>query len=200
MAAASGNDLEKIAEQVRTCTKCPLHEGRKLTVPGDGPAYAEIMIVGEGPGVQEDLSGHPFVGSAGKLLTRLLGSIGLERSDVFITNIVKCRPPNNRPPRSGEAEECTRSYLEPQIRIIDPKIIVPLGTPAINWVMGEEYSATTVHGKVFRKGERLIVPLYHPAAALYDAKLEATMMEDVKVLRRVLDGGYSETSVTTIAQ
>ncbi len=199
MAAASRDDLEKIAEQVRTCTKCPLHEGRKLTVPGDGPAYAEIMIVGEGPGVQEDLSGHPFVGSAGKLLTRLLESIGLERSDVFITNIVKCRPPDNRPPRKGEASECIGSYLERQIRVINPRILVPLGTPAINWIMGEEYSATKVHGQVFRRDQRLIVPLYHPAAALYDARLESTLFEDVKVLRKLLSEEPEKVEATLIS-
>ncbi len=180
-------ELEQIAARVRICTRCALHESRKTAVPGDGPASAEVMIVGEGPGVQENLTGHPFVGTAGKLLTRLLESIGLTRSDVFITNIVKCRPPDNRPPRKGEAEECTRSYLEPQLRIIDPRIIVLLGTPAIRTIMGDEYSATKVHGKVFRKDERLIVPLYHPAAALYDGRLEETLFEDVRILRQLID-------------
>ena len=146
------------------------------------------MFIGEGPGAQEDLTGRPFVGSAGKLLTELLASIGLDRSSVFITNIVKCRPPNNRPPRKTEIETCASLYLQAQIRLINPKIIVPLGTPAIKTLMGDNYSATSVHGKVFRKDDRLFLPLYHPAAALYDVRLKTTMFEDVKMLKELLDG------------
>jgi uracil-DNA glycosylase family 4 len=181
-------ELERISSEVLVCTKCDLYNGRKIAVPGDGPADAKVMFIGEGPGAQEDLSGHPFVGSAGKLLTELLATIGLDRSSVFITNIVKCRPPNNRPPRKTESETCVDLYLEPQIRIISPKIIVPLGTPAIKTLMGDDYSATSVHGKVFQKAGRLFLPLYHPAAALYDVRLKDTMFEDIKLLRELLDG------------
>jgi uracil-DNA glycosylase family 4 len=181
-------ELERINSEVRVCTKCDLSEGRKVAVPGDGPINARVMFIGEGPGAQEDLSGHPFVGSAGKLLSELLASIGLDRSSVFITNIVKCRPPDNRPPRKTETETCVSLYLQPQIRIINPKIIVPLGTPAIKKLMGDDYSATSVHGKVFQKAGRLFLPLYHPAAALYDVRLKDTMFEDVKLLRELLDG------------
>jgi len=181
-------ELERISAEVRICTKCDLYRERKIAVPGEGPADARVMFIGEGPGAQEDLTGRPFVGSAGKLLTELLASIGLDRSSVFITNIVKCRPPNNRPPRKTEIETCASLYLQAQIRLINPKIIVPLGTPAIKTLMGDNYSATSVHGKVFRKDDRLFLPLYHPAAALYDVRLKTTMFEDVKMLKELLDG------------
>ena len=181
-------ELERISAEVRICTKCDLYRERKIAVPGEGPADAKVMFIGEGPGAQEDLTGRPFVGSAGKLLTELLALIGLDRSSVFITNIVKCRPPNNRPPRKTEIETCASLYLQAQIRLINPKIIVPLGTPAIKTLMGDNYSATSVHGKVFRKDDRLFLPLYHPAAALYDVRLKTTMFEDVKMLKELLDG------------
>ena len=181
-------ELERISAEARICTKCDLYRERKIAVPGEGPADARVMFIGEGPGAQEDLTGRPFVGSAGKLLTELLALIGLDRSSVFITNIVKCRPPNNRPPRKTEIETCASLYLQAQIRLINPKIIVPLGTPAIKTLMGDNYSATSVHGKVFRKDDRLFLPLYHPAAALYDVRLKTTMFEDVKMLKELLDG------------
>ena len=181
-------ELDRISSEVRICTKCDLYKERKIAVPGEGPADARVMFIGEGPGAQEDLTGRPFVGSAGKLLTELLASIGLDRSSVFITNIVKCRPPNNRPPRKAEIETCASLYLQPQIRLINPKIIVPLGTPAIKTLMGDDYSATSVHGKVFRKEGRLFLPLFHPAAALYDVRLKSTMFDDVKMLKELLDG------------
>jgi len=181
-------ELDRISSEVRICTKCDLYKERKMAVPGEGPADARVMFIGEGPGAQEDLTGRPFVGSAGKLLTELLGSIGLDKSSVFITNIVKCRPPNNRPPRKTEIETCVSLYLQPQIRVINPKIVVPLGTPAIKTLMGDDYSATSVHGKVFRKDDRLFLPLFHPAAALYDVRLRDTMFEDMKKLKELLDG------------
>jgi len=181
-------ELERISSEVRVCTKCDLYKRRKLAVPGDGPVDAKVMFVGEGPGAQEDLTGRPFVGSAGKLLTELLASIGLDRSSVFITNIVKCRPPDNRPPRKTETETCVSLYLQPQIRVINPKIVVPLGTPAIKTLIVDDYSATSVHGKVFRKDDRLFLPLFHPAAALYDVRLRDTMFEDMKKLKELLDG------------
>ena len=181
-------ELDRISSEARICTKCDLYKERKMAVPGEGPADARVMFIGEGPGAQEDLTGRPFVGSAGKLLTELLGSIGVDRSSVFITNIVKCRPPNNRPPRKTEIETCVSLYLQPQIRIINPRVIVPLGTPAIKTLMGDDYSATSVHGQAFRKDGRLFLPLFHPAAALYDVRLRNTMFKDVKMLRELLDG------------
>ncbi len=179
-------ELERLHAEVLTCTKCELHKGRTHAVPGDGPLGALVMFVGEGPGEREDQEGRPFVGAAGKFLTELLASIGLERSGVFITNIVKCRPPANRAPRQTEVEACN-PYLQAQIRIVSPKIICPLGTPAIKTVMGPEYSVGQVHGKPIRREGIMILPLYHPAAALYDGSLREVQLEDFKVLKRLID-------------
>ncbi len=158
-------ELARIHTKVLTCTKCELHLGRTRAVPGEGPVTAKVMFVGEGPGEKEDLEGLPFVGAAGKFLTELLASIGLERSSVFITNIVKCRPPANRAPKQIEVESCN-PYLQEQIRLVAPRIICPLGTPAIRTVLGPEYAVSQVHGKPFRRDGMMILPLYHPAAAL----------------------------------
>ncbi|TMI52779.1 uracil-DNA glycosylase [Candidatus Bathyarchaeota archaeon] len=168
------------------CTKCELHKSRKNAVPGEGPIDAEIMFVGEGPGLNEDEQGRPFVGAAGKFLTELLGSIGLSRSDVFITNIVKCRPPNNRAPRKPEIEACNQ-YLMSQIRLVKPRIVCALGSPAITTLLGQEYSATKVHGKPTSKGDVTILPMYHPAAALYDASLKEVLALDFKTLKELLE-------------
>lgn len=178
------NELELVHSEILTCTKCELHKSRTRAVPGEGPGDAKIMFVGEGPGENEDQQGRPFVGPAGKFLTELLESIGLRRSEVFITNIVKCRPPSNRPPRKSEIEACN-PYLESQIRLINPRIVCPLGTPAINTVMGDEYTAGRVHGKPFRRGQTIILPFYHPAAALYDNDLREVILQDFKVLKEL---------------
>ncbi len=175
-----------VHREILACTKCELHIGRTKAVPGEGPIDAPVMLVGEGPGEREDREGRPFVGAAGKLLTELLTSIGLERSQVFITNIVKCRPPQNRPPRQGEVEACN-PYLQDQIRLVRPRIICPLGTPAIKAVMGQEYTAGREHGKPFRKEGRIILPLYHPAAALYDPSLKELMLTDFKTLKKLFE-------------
>jgi len=169
-----------------TCTKCDLHLGRTRAVPGEGPVGATVMFVGEGPGEMEDREGRPFVGAAGKFLTELLASVGLERNSVFITNIVKCRPPDNRAPRQGEIDAC-HPYLQAQIRLVTPRIICPLGSPAIKTIMGPEYSVSKVHGKPFRQEDRTILPLYHPAAALYDGSLRSIQLEDFKILRQLID-------------
>ena len=144
------------------------------------------MFVGEGPGQNEDEQGRPFVGAAGKFLTELLESIGLKRTEVFITNIVKCRPPNNRAPRKSEIEACN-PYLQSQIRLINPRIVCALGTPAITTLMGDEYSASRFHGKHLTKGEVTILSMYHPAAALYDASLKETLLHDFKILKQLLE-------------
>ena len=180
------DELQLVASQIAACTKCELHKGRRNTVPGEGPADAKIMFVGEGPGQNEDEQGRPFVGAAGKLLTELLASIGLSRSDVFITNIVKCRPPNNRAPRKSEIETCG-PYLAAQIGLIKPRIVCALGTPAIATLLGEQYSATKVHGKPTSKDSLTILPMYHPAAALYDASLKEVLASDFKTLKQLLD-------------
>lgn len=180
------NELENIRSQITSCTKCELHKSRKKTVPGEGPYNARIMFVGEGPGQNEDDQGRPFVGAAGKFLTELLESIGLKRSDAFITNIVKCRPPNNRAPRKSEIESCN-PYLQSQIRLINPRIVCALGTPAITTLMGDDYSASRFHGKPVTRGEVTILSMYHPAAALYDASLKETIRQDFQILKQLLD-------------
>jgi uracil-DNA glycosylase len=179
------NELELVHSEIVTCTKCELHKERKKAVPGEGPIDARIMFVGEGPGQNEDQQGRPFVGAAGKFLTELLESIGLKRSDVFITNIVKCRPPNNRAPKKSEIEACN-PYLQLQIRLINPRIVCPLGTPAITTLIGDEFSASRFHGKALTKGEVTILPMYHPAAALYDGSLREVIFQDFQILKQLL--------------
>ncbi len=179
-------ELEIVRSEIASCTKCDLHKGRNRAVPGEGPIGAQVMFVGEGPGETEDREGRPFVGAAGKFLTELLASVGLERNLVFITNIVKCRPPANRAPKQVEVNTCNQ-YLEAQIRLVAPKVICPLGTPAIKTLMGQDYSAGQVHGKPFRGHGRTLLPLYHPAAALYDASLRGVMLDDIKLLKELID-------------
>src|SRR5467141_2804504 len=168
-----------------------MHEMRTSKKPNkgrswEGPHDARIMFVGEGPGQNEDEQGRPFVGAAGKFLTELLESIGLKRSDVFITNIVKCRPPNNRAPRKSEIEACN-PYLQSQIRLINPRILCALGTPAITTLIGDEYSASRFHGKPLTKRGVTLLPMYHPAAALYDASLKETLFHDFQILKKLLE-------------
>lgn len=146
----------------------------------------KVMFVGEGPGEQEDLQGRPFVGAAGKLLTELLQSISLRRDEVYITNVVKCRPPNNRPPRKDECAAC-RSYLERQITLIQPKVICPMGNSAIRTFLDSDESVTILHGIPFGKESITYFPMYHPAAALYTFTLKKVMEEDFKKLRGLLD-------------
>ncbi|OLE70205.1 hypothetical protein AUF78_07615 [archaeon 13_1_20CM_2_51_12] len=180
------SELQLIHSEILACTKCELHKSRTKAVPGEGPHDARIMFVGEGPGQNEDEQGRPFVGAAGKFLTELLESIGLKRSDVFITNIVKCRPPNNRAPRKSEVEACN-PYLQSQIRLINPRIVCALGTPAITTLMGDEYSASRFHGKLLTRGEVTFLPMYHPAAAIYDASLKETIFHDFQILKQILE-------------
>jgi uracil-DNA glycosylase len=179
-------ELELLNSEIATCTKCELHKSRTKAVPGEGPLDAKVMFVGEGPGQNEDEQGRPFVGAAGKLLTELLESIGLKRSEVFITNIVKCRPPNNRAPRKSEVETCN-PYLESQMKLIKPQIVCALGTPAITTLLGQEYSASRAHGKPVSKEKMTILPMYHPAAALYDATLKEVLAADFKILKNWLE-------------
>ena len=144
------------------------------------------MFVGEAPGEQEDVQGRPFVGAAGKLLTELLASIGLRREDVYITNIVKCRPPNNRPPRKDESAAC-RPYLDRQLALIHPSVICPMGNSAIHALIDSDESVTALHGIPFEVGSITYFPMYHPAAALYTLGLRRVMEEDFKKLKRLLN-------------
>lgn len=186
MPTESGDSLEKVSSQVLVCTKCRLCETRKHAVPGEGLESAKVMFVGEAPGEQEDLQGRPFVGAAGKLLTELLQSVNLRREDVYITNTVKCRPPNNRPPRKDESAAC-RPYLDRQIALIRPKVICPMGNSAIHAFLDSDESVTALHGIPFETQSVTCFPMYHPAAALYTFSLRKVMEEDFRKLRALLD-------------
>ncbi|HET6846667.1 MAG TPA: uracil-DNA glycosylase, partial [Anaerolineales bacterium] len=160
-------ELDLVAKQVAGCVKCPLHHSRKLAVPGEGPADAEIMFIGEGPGFYENEQGRPFVGAAGKFLEELLTAAGLKRSDVWIGNVVKCRPPGNRDPLPEELSACNE-YLERQIQAINPSIVVTLGRFSMTrFLPGSKISS--VHGQMRRVGERYVIAMFHPAAALHQA-------------------------------
>ncbi|MDD5370220.1 MAG: uracil-DNA glycosylase [Anaerolineaceae bacterium] len=173
--------LEEVTEQVAVCTKCSLYHSRKKAVPGEGPADSEILFIGEGPGFYENEQGRPFVGAAGQFLEELLGSIGLKRNDVFITNVVKCRPPGNRDPEPGEIETCTGNYLNRQIEAINPKMIVTLGRFSMGlFLPGVKISS--VHGRPFKQSGRVIVPMFHPAAALHQPSLRDSVIADFKKL------------------
>jgi DNA polymerase len=172
--------LNAVAEEVSVCTNCALHHSRKNGVPGAGPYDADILFIGEGPGFHENEQGLPFVGAAGKFLDDLLASIGLSRQDVFITNVVKCRPPSNRDPQAEEVSECS-VYLERQIQAINPKVIVTLGRFSMARYFPNA-KISKVHGQAMNIKGRLIVPMYHPAAALHQPSLRSTVEEDFKLL------------------
>jgi uracil-DNA glycosylase family 4 len=176
--------LAQIADEIRVCTKCELHRTRTKSVPGEGPADAQIMLIGEAPGWNEDQQGRPFVGAAGKFLEELLASAGMTRDEVFITNVVKSRPPGNRDPLPDEIAACA-PYLERQIEVIDPEVVVTLGRFSMaRWFPGERISR--IHGQPKRVGRRLIVPMYHPAAALHQQSLKTTIQEDFARLPKIL--------------
>ena len=176
--------LDEIAAEIRVCTRCELHRTRTNSVPGEGPADARIMFIGEAPGWNEDQQGRPFVGAAGKFLEELLGAAGLKRSDVFITNVVKSRPPGNRDPLPDEIVACA-PFLQRQIDTIDPDVIVTLGRFSMaKWFPGERISR--IHGQPKRDGKRLIVPMYHPAATLHQQAMKTTILEDFAKLPRIL--------------
>ena len=176
--------LAEIAAGIKVCTRCELYKTRTQSVPGEGPADARVMLIGEAPGWNEDQQGRPFVGAAGKFLEELLGAAGLRRGDVFITNIVKSRPPGNRDPLPDEIAACV-PWLERQIEVIDPDVIVTLGRFSLaQWFPGERISK--IHGQPKRAGRRLIVPMYHPAAALHQQALRQTILEDFGKLPKIL--------------
>ena len=193
---SASEKLEAIADVVSKCRKCPLADTRTNTVPGEGPPTAEIMFVGEGPGREEDLSGRPFVGRAGKLLDELIESLPMRREDVYIANVVKCRPPGNRDPERAEIEQCS-GYLRQQIEAIDPLVIVPLGRHALGW-FDSNLRITASNGKVFRHEDRVLMPLLHPSAGLRSSSnaemlregihnLSEAILEGIRVRRDVME-------------
>lgn len=184
--------MDIIVERIKNCKACPLHENRTNVVPGEGNLDSPIMFVGEGPGEDEDLSGRPFVGRAGQLLTKILESVNIKREDVYITNIVKCRPPNNRTPTKEEASICSH-YLFAQIEVINPRMIVTLGKPALELFLGKSVAITKVRGNEFEwKGGIIIFPMFHPSYLLRNpSKAKGSpkdlTWQDIKRVRKYYD-------------
>ena len=180
-AVAAGTELDVYAAQTATCTRCVLSEGRTQVVFGNGDPNADLMFVGEAPGFHEDKQGIPFVGQAGKLLDQLLGGIGLTRENVYVANVLKCRPPGNRDPMPDEIEAC-ESHLFRQVELIQPKVVATLGNFSTKLLSGKQLGITRVHGQeqeVTLGGRSvLLYPLYHPAAALYTPSMLNVLKED----------------------
>jgi DNA polymerase len=177
--------LAQIAKEVSNCKKCALAGGRKKSVPGEGPANSEIMFIGEGPGFHENEQGRPFVGAAGQFLEQLLAQAGMQRTDVWIGNVVKCRPPGNRDPLPEELAACNE-HLEKQIAAINPKIIITLGRISMGrYLPGAKISS--VHGQMRRIGNRFVIAMFHPAAALHQASIKPAIMADFAQLPKLLD-------------
>jgi uracil-DNA glycosylase family 4 len=176
--------LKQVAQEVAICQKCQLHFGRKRAVPGEGPTNAKIMFIGEGPGFYENEQGRPFVGAAGKFLEELLAGIGMRREQVFIGNVVKCRPPGNRDPLPEEIEACN-GYLDRQIAAINPQIIVTLGRYSMAKFLPNA-KISSVHGQASQINGRLFVPMYHPAAALHQPSLKADIERDFSRLPELI--------------
>ena len=177
--------LKEIAEQTRVCTSCKLHHSRKNAVPGVGNPYTKVLFIGEGPGFHENEQGLPFVGAAGQFLDELLAEANLKREDVFITNVVKCRPPGNRDPQPEELEAC-KPYLERQIAAINPDVIVTLGRFSMAHFINNG-KISSIHGRSFWWNGRMIIPMYHPAAALHQPSLRSVVVGDFKNLPGLVD-------------
>ena len=176
--------LEEVAAEVSTCTKCDLCKSSTHGVPGEGNPHARIMFIGEGPGYHEDKQGRPFVGPAGQFLAELLASINLKRSDVFITNVVKHRPPGNRDPLPAEINACN-DYLDRQIAAIDPQVIVTLGRHSMAKFFGGE-KISTIHGRARKIDGRICIAMYHPAAGLHQQSLKETIRSDFKKIPLIM--------------
>lgn len=180
------SELAALEERIGDCRRCDLFKTRTSIVFGVGDPCARLMFVGEAPGRNEDLKGEPFVGAAGRFLDELLASIGLSRSDVYIANVLKCRPPGNRDPLPEEISACA-PFLEEQVRIIDPEVIATLGKHATKHVLNTDRPISALRGRLFDVDGRSVVPIYHPAAALYDRTKAAVLFDDFKRLKAVLE-------------
>jgi DNA polymerase len=178
--------LDRVAAMVRICRRCRLCEGRTHAVPGEGSAQAQLLCVGEGPGETEDQTGRPFVGRAGELLTQILAAIELPRESVYIANIVKCRPPQNRKPLPDEIDACL-PYLHRQIALIRPRVILALGSTAAEALLGVRKSLGELRGKVHRYGTIPLVATYHPAALLRNPNWKKPTWDDVRIARQLLE-------------
>jgi DNA polymerase len=180
--------LEELRAHMGDCTRCSLCQTRTKLVFGVGDPAADLMFVGEAPGRNEDLQGEPFVGAAGKLLDELLASIGLNRSQVYIANVLKCRPPGNRDPLAGEIETCT-PFLSQQVRLVSPTVIATLGNFATKYILGTDRSITSLRGRLFLVDDHQVVPIFHPAAALYSPDKKQVLFDDFRRLKAVIDRG-----------
>ena len=183
-ALPSFSGLAELAEAVKVCTRCRLAQGRTNAVPGEGAADAAVMFIGEGPGYHEDQQGRPFVGAAGQLLDELIESIGLRRREVFIANVLKCRPPDNRDPAADEADAC-RPYLDQQVALVDPKVVVLLGRHALQ-AHFPDAQISKARGVPRRRDGRTFLPVYHPAAALRQLRLRDILRSDFALIRKLL--------------
>jgi uracil-DNA glycosylase family 4 len=178
-------ELESLAAEISRCTRCLLHRGRTKAVPGVGPSNAEIIFIGEAPGFHEDQQGLPFVGAAGNFLDELLESIGLKREEVFIANVIKCRPPGNRDPLPEEIEAC-RPHLDRQIELIQPKLVVTLGRFSMARAFPKA-RISRIHGQPRKIGGVIYYPMYHPAAALHQPSLRRTVEEDMRRIPELIE-------------
>lgn len=190
------DNLAEIATMVSTCQNCSLHHSRIKAVPGEGPENAKILLIGEGPGFHENQQGRPFVGQAGKFLDELLSQAGLERETVFITNVVKCRPPGNRDPQPEELEACSK-FLDKQIELINPEIIVTLGRFSMVKFFNQA-KISQIHGSMQKIGQRYIVAMYHPAAALHQPALKNTILSDFAKLKTYMKQVKSENEIKEV--
>jgi DNA polymerase len=182
--------LQQVASEVSVCTSCVLHKTRKKSVPGEGPANSEIMFIGEGPGMNENEQGRPFVGAAGQFLVQLLAQAGLKREEVWIGNVVKCRPPDNRDPMPEELSACN-VYLDRQIEAINPRIIVTLG----RFSMGKFFlnaKISAIHGQMRKVGDRFAIAMFHPAAALHNVNIKPQILADFARLPQLLEVARKE--------
>ena len=179
------DQLQTVAQEAAQCTRCELCKSRTQVVWADGNPHSSVMLVGEGPGQQEDEQGKPFVGAAGQLLDKMLTAISLDRSKVYIANVVKCRPPNNRNPEKGEIEACL-NYLRWQVHCIQPKYIVCLGAVAARTIIDPGFSVTQGRGQWMEKGNIKIMATYHPAALLRDPEKKKEAWQDLQVLQQTL--------------
>ena len=178
--------LENLASRIRVCAACPLHRSRTNAVPGEGKGSAQVMIVGEAPGRQEDLTGRPFAGNAGRYLDHILAGTEFSREDFFITNVVKCRPPANRPPKANEIDTCTTLYLSRQMAFLNPKLILLLGAVAVKRMLGLK-SVEEARGRIIEQDGRKYLASYHPAVRFYREDLAKKIKEDFSRLRSELE-------------
>jgi len=185
-AAAAVDSMARVAEEVRACTRCRLHATRNKAVPGVGPDDAGLVLIGEGPGGEEDLRGEPFVGAAGQLLNKILAAVNFRREEVFITNIVKCRPPGNRDPQPDEVAAC-EPYLKRQLALLQPQVICALGRHAGSWLNGAPESMSQLRTGERRYAGIRVFPTYHPAALLRNPQWKRPVWEDIQKVRQEYD-------------